>query len=36
MLRIGPYSADAEGYMGIPHGDRITQAKEIIGTEMYN
>ena len=32
---IGPFSADAEGYMGIPHGERITQAKEIIGTEMY-
>jgi hypothetical protein len=21
--------------MGIPHGERITQAKEIIGTEIY-
>ncbi len=33
---IGPYSADAEGYMGIPHGERITQAKEIIGTQIYS
>ena len=33
---VGPYAADAEGYMGIPSGDRITQAKEIIGTEMYS
>ena len=33
---IGPFSADAEGYMGIPHGERITDAKEIIGTEIYS
>lgn len=33
---IGSYSADAEGYMGIPHGERITQAKEIIGTQIYS
>jgi len=33
---IGPFSADAEGYMGIPYGERITQAKEIIGTQIYS
>jgi len=33
---IGPFSADDEGYMGIPHGERITQAKEIIGTQIYS
>lgn len=33
---VGPFSADAEGYMGIPHGERITQAKEIIGTEIFS
>jgi hypothetical protein len=32
---VGPYAADAEGYMGIPDGERITDAKEIIGTEIY-
>lgn len=32
----GSLGADAEGYMGIPHGERITQAKEIIGTEIYS
>jgi hypothetical protein len=33
---VGPYSADAEGYMGIPAGERIDQAKEIIGSENFS
>jgi hypothetical protein len=33
---VGPYAADAEGYMPIPNGERIDQAKEIIGTENYS
>ncbi|MBW2975988.1 hypothetical protein KY347_00925 [Candidatus Woesearchaeota archaeon] len=32
---VGPFSADAEGYMGIPPGETLAQAKEIIGTEMF-
>ncbi len=41
-LRWGPGGscvgdcADAEGYMSIPYGERIDQAKEIMGTEIYN
>lgn len=30
------WCADDEGYMEIPHGDQITEAKEIMGTEEYD
>jgi len=33
---VGPGARDSEGYMGIPSGERIDQAKEIIGTETYS
>jgi hypothetical protein len=36
MDPFGPYLADAEGYMEIPHGNLLSQAKEIIGSEKYS
>jgi hypothetical protein len=32
---MGTGCVDVEGYSGIPHGDKITQAKEIIGCDTY-
>ncbi len=32
---VGPFNIDDEGYSEIPSGDQITEAKEIIGTELY-
>jgi len=37
VLGVNPkWNPDSEGYVGIPHGERIDQAKEIIGTEMFS
>jgi hypothetical protein len=33
---VGPYAADAEGYMGIPYGETMAQSKEIIGSENFS